>query len=176
MASDWWWIARDHGKGTEGRRSPFCPSPFLCQHIFIERETSGYEAVSPGFWEWGCPKRGDAIYQCDTAISHGFWTARRKLERVNFRQDFWWRREKNWPIADWHVPGYDPCGTQFGSSSVLVSAVTNGELRVEALGRVKVTLKMEILNHSSNGLALDKIGWSQIGHIVRFTQRIILLT
>ena len=149
---------------------------FLFPHIFMERETSEYEAVSLGFWEWGCPKRGDAIYQCDTAISHGFWTARRKLERVNFRQDFWWRREKNWPIADWHVPGYDPCGTQFGSSSVLVSAVTNGELRVETLGRVKVTLKMEILNHSSNGLALDKIGWSQIGLIVRFTQRIILLT
>ena len=139
---------------------------FLCPHIFIEREMSGYEAVSLRFGEWGCPKRGDAIYKCDTTISHGFWTARRKLERVNFRQDFWWRRQKNWPIADWHVPGYDPCGTKFGSSSVLVSAVTNGELRVEAL---------EILNHSSNGWALDKIGWSQIGHIVRFTQRIILL-
>ena len=32
-ASDWWWAARDHGKGTDSR------------HIFIERETSGYEAA-----------------------------------------------------------------------------------------------------------------------------------
>ena len=32
-ASGWWWTARDHGKGTDSR------------HIFIERETSGYEAA-----------------------------------------------------------------------------------------------------------------------------------
>ena len=25
-ASDWWWAARDHGKGTDGRRSPLSPS------------------------------------------------------------------------------------------------------------------------------------------------------
>ena len=36
-ASDWWWTARDHGKGL-------LPA-FLCAHIFIKRETSGYEAA-----------------------------------------------------------------------------------------------------------------------------------
>ena len=33
-ARDWWWTARDHGKGTD------LPA-FLCVHIFIERETFG---------------------------------------------------------------------------------------------------------------------------------------
>ena len=43
-ASDWWWTARDHGKGTDGGRSAVSPVvSFLCAHI--ERETSGYEAV-----------------------------------------------------------------------------------------------------------------------------------
>ena len=47
-ASDWWWTARDHWKGTDSRRSlARCLLPaFLCAHIFIERETSGYEATT----------------------------------------------------------------------------------------------------------------------------------
>ena len=40
--SDWCWTARDHGKGTDGSLLP----AFLCAHIFIKRETSGYEAGS----------------------------------------------------------------------------------------------------------------------------------
>ena len=39
----------------------------------------------------------------------------KKLDRVNFRKDFWDR--KKWPIADRRVPSYDPtnnCGTHFG--------------------------------------------------------------
>ena len=40
--SDWWWTARDHGKGTDGRQS-LLPA-FLWAHIFIKRETSGYKA------------------------------------------------------------------------------------------------------------------------------------
>ena len=39
--SDWWWTARDHGKGRDG--SCLLPA-FLCAHIFIKRETSGYGA------------------------------------------------------------------------------------------------------------------------------------
>ena len=34
--SDWWWTARNHGKGL-------LPT-FLCTHICFKRETSGYEA------------------------------------------------------------------------------------------------------------------------------------
>ena len=34
--SDWWWTARNHGKGLL--------SAFLCAHICFKRETSGYEA------------------------------------------------------------------------------------------------------------------------------------
>ena len=45
--SDWWWTARDHGKGTDAR----CLLPaFLCAHIFIKRETSGYEAEPYPIW------------------------------------------------------------------------------------------------------------------------------
>ena len=37
--------ARDHGKGTDGRRSARCHLPAsLCAYIFSERERSGYEA------------------------------------------------------------------------------------------------------------------------------------
>ena len=39
----------------------------------------------------------------------------KKLDRVNFRKEFWER--KKWPIADRRVPSYDPtnnCGTHFG--------------------------------------------------------------
>ena len=38
--------------------------------------------------------------------------------------------EKNWPIADWRVPSNNPrktCGTHFGSSSLVVSKVVNGQ-------------------------------------------------
>ena len=49
-ASDWWWTARDHWKGTDSRQSlARCLLPaFLCAHIFIdrERETSGYKAAT----------------------------------------------------------------------------------------------------------------------------------
>ena len=51
---------------------------------------------------------------------------RRKLDRVNFRKDFWDR--KNWPIADQRVPSYDPtnnCGTHFGYSFLLLTQVAN---------------------------------------------------
>ena len=45
-ASDWWWTARDHGKSTDGRPLARRLLPvFLCAHIFIEREASGYEAA-----------------------------------------------------------------------------------------------------------------------------------
>ena len=49
-ASDWWWTARDHGKGTDGRRSDvspvvFFPPSFARTFSSRERETSGYEAV-----------------------------------------------------------------------------------------------------------------------------------
>ena len=45
-ASDWWWTARDLGKGTDGRRLTRRLLPvFLCAHIFIEREASGYETA-----------------------------------------------------------------------------------------------------------------------------------
>ena len=40
-------------------------------------------------------------------------------------------REKNWPIADWHVPWNDPtnnCGTHFISSSLFVFRSSSGEL------------------------------------------------
>ena len=39
-------------------------------------------------------------------------------------------REKNWPIADGRVPSNNPrnnCGTHFGSSSLVVSNVVNGQ-------------------------------------------------
>ena len=39
-------------------------------------------------------------------------------------------RKKNWPIADWRVPSNNPrntCGTHFGSSSLVVSKVVNGQ-------------------------------------------------
>ena len=43
--SDRWWTTRDHGKGTDGRHLARCLLPaFLCAHIFIKRETSGYKA------------------------------------------------------------------------------------------------------------------------------------
>ena len=38
--------------------------------------------------------------------------------------------EKNWPIADWRVPSNNPrnnCGTHFGSRSLVVSKVVNGQ-------------------------------------------------
>ena len=38
--------------------------------------------------------------------------------------------KKNWPIADWRVPSNNPrnnCVTQFGSSSLVVSKVVNGQ-------------------------------------------------
>ena len=45
-ASDWWWTARDHGKCTDGRgEARFLLPAFLCAHMFIEREVSGYEAA-----------------------------------------------------------------------------------------------------------------------------------
>ena len=37
---------------------------------------------------------------------------------------------KNWPIADWRVPSNNPrnnCGTHFGSRSLVVSKVVNGQ-------------------------------------------------
>ena len=50
----------------------------------------------------------------------------KKLNRVNFRKDFWDR--KKWPIADRCVPSYDPtnnCGTHFGYSFLLFTQVAN---------------------------------------------------
>ena len=41
--------------------------------------------ISLGFWEWGCPKRGDA----HTTVAAPIKTTRRKLDPVNFRKDFW---------------------------------------------------------------------------------------
>ena len=43
--------------------------------------------ISLGFWEWGCPKRGDA----HTTVTAPLKTTRRKLNPVNFREDFWYR-------------------------------------------------------------------------------------
>ena len=46
-ASDWWWTARDHGKGTDDRGSPLSPSRLpLRAHFHRERETSGYKAAT----------------------------------------------------------------------------------------------------------------------------------
>ena len=50
-ASDWWWTARDHGKGTDGRRSAVSPvvsfpPSFARTFSSRERETSGYEAAT----------------------------------------------------------------------------------------------------------------------------------
>ena len=43
--SDWWYTARDHGKGTDGRRSDVSPVvSFPPSFARISRETSGYEA------------------------------------------------------------------------------------------------------------------------------------
>ena len=43
--SDWWYTARDHGKGTDGRRSAVSPVvSFPPSFARISRETSGYEA------------------------------------------------------------------------------------------------------------------------------------
>ena len=43
--SDWWWTARDHGKGTDGRRSDVSPVvSFPPSFARTSRETSGYEA------------------------------------------------------------------------------------------------------------------------------------
>ena len=59
---------------------------------------------------------------------------RRKLGRVNFREDFWdyyQRQEENWPIADRRVPSNHPrnnCETYFGPSSPLVSKKANSNL------------------------------------------------
>ena len=37
--SDWWWTARNHGKGTEGRRSPLSPSRLhLRAHFHQKRD------------------------------------------------------------------------------------------------------------------------------------------
>ena len=49
-ASDWWWAARDHGKGTDGSLARCLLPAFLCAHIFIKRETSGYEAEPYPIW------------------------------------------------------------------------------------------------------------------------------
>ena len=38
--------ARDHGKETDNRGSPFSVPTFLCGQIFIDRETSGKKAVN----------------------------------------------------------------------------------------------------------------------------------
>ena len=43
-ASDWWWAARDHGKGTDGRPSAVSPVVSFPPSFARTRETSGYEA------------------------------------------------------------------------------------------------------------------------------------
>ena len=44
-ASDWWWAARDHGKGTDGRRSKAKPDASFPPSFACERETSGWQPV-----------------------------------------------------------------------------------------------------------------------------------
>ena len=84
------------------------------------------EAVSIGHWQIS-HKHG--VY--GFFIRHFTTETRRKLDRVNFRKDFWdcyQGKGKNWPIAERRVTRNDPrnnCRTLFGFSSLIVARVAN---------------------------------------------------
>ena len=93
---------------------------------------------------------------------------RKRLGRVNFHKDFWdgyKGQGKNWPIADWHVPGNDPrnnCGTHFGSSSLLGTEVANRP----------PFKRCRDYSKSSSYLKEGKLGWSwREGTVSEFKQR-----
>ena len=99
-ASDWWWTARDHGKGTDSRRSDVCMArcllpAFLCAHIFIERETCGYEAV---------PVRSEEATGLHDAPSQR--GNQHILERQNHKQS---KSREGWPTAyGWYFNSDEP--------------------------------------------------------------------
>ena len=73
------------------------------------------------FIEWACRlfvfgHRFFPFRFCNAPLSHHAGNTlerKRELGRVTFRKEFWdcyWGQEKNWPIADRHVPNNDPKG------------------------------------------------------------------
>ena len=71
---------------------------------------------------------------CQTECENSVTIILLRMDRVYFRTTYGAvtrDREKNWPIADWHVSRNDPtinCETHFISSSLFVFRSLSGEL------------------------------------------------
>ena len=108
-----------------------CDLNYITSTILLKLELF-FRDLTPGFKR----KYGTIERECwhVTWLPFATMETRGRLDRVNFRKDFWdcyWRQaKKNWPIADRHVTSNNPrknCGMHFGSSSHLVSNIARSK-------------------------------------------------